>query len=57
MFDLAVFSNPWLGALVIFGLRVLNVTLDTLRILFVLRGKKILSWVLGFFVSLIFLLS
>ena len=54
MFDLMVFSNPWLGALVIFGLRVLNMTLDTLRMLFMLRGKKALSWVVGFVVSLIY---
>lgn len=56
MFDLVVFSNVWIGVLVIFGLRVLNLTLDTLRILFVLRGKKTLSWVFGFMVSLIHLL-
>jgi uncharacterized protein YebE (UPF0316 family) len=54
MFDLMVFSNPWLGALVIFGLRVLNMTLDTLRMLFLLRGKKTLSWGAGFFVALIY---
>jgi uncharacterized protein YebE (UPF0316 family) len=54
MFDLIVFSNPWIGALVIFGLRVLNMTLDTLRMLFTLRGMKLLSWVLGFVVSLLY---
>ena len=54
MLELMVFSNPWLGALVIFGLRVLNMTLDTLRMLFLLRGKKTLSWGAGFFVSLIY---
>jgi uncharacterized protein YebE (UPF0316 family) len=54
MFELMVFSNPWLGALVIFGLRVVNMTLDTLRMLFLLRGKKALSWGAGFFVSLIY---
>ena len=56
MSELMIFSNPWLGALVIFGLRVLNMTLDTLRILFTLRGKKSLSWVIGFVVSLIYVL-
>lgn len=56
MTDLMVFSSPWVGALVIFGLRVLNMTLDTLRMLFVLRGKKTLSWVVGFVVSLIYVL-
>ena len=43
MIELMVFSNAWVGALVIFGLRVLNMTLDTLRMLFVMRGKKMLS--------------
>lgn len=53
MFELMAFSNAWVGVLVIFGLRVLNMTLDTLRMLFVMRGKKALSWVFGFMVSLI----
>jgi len=53
MFDLIVFRNVWIGVSFIFGLRVLNLTLDTLRILFVMRGKKTLSWVFGFIVSLI----
>lgn len=56
MFDLMVFSNPWIGALVIFWLRVLNIALDTLRMLFTLRGMKWLSWVVGFLVSLIYVL-
>lgn len=56
MFELMIFSNPWLGALVIFGLRVLNMTLDTLRMLFMLRGKKALSWGAGFIVSLLYVL-
>jgi uncharacterized protein YebE (UPF0316 family) len=56
MVDLMIFSNPWIGALVIFGLRVLNMTLDTLRMLFTLRGMKFWSWVVGFVVSLIYVL-
>lgn len=56
MFDLMVFSTPWIGALVIFGLRVLNITLDTLRMLFTLRGMKLWSWIVGFVVSLIYVL-
>jgi uncharacterized protein YebE (UPF0316 family) len=54
MFELMAFDNVWIGTLVIFLLRVLNMALDTLRMLFMLRGKKILSWIVGFFVSLIF---
>ena len=40
MSDLIIFSNPLIGVLVIFGLRVVNMALDTLRMLFTLRGKK-----------------
>ena len=56
MFDLMAFQNIWVGTFVIFILRVLNMTLDTLRMLFMLRGKKTLSWIFGFFVSLIYVL-
>jgi uncharacterized protein YebE (UPF0316 family) len=56
MLDLMAFSNPWVGALIIFWLRVLNIALDTLRMLFTLRGMKWLSWVVGFMVSLIYVL-
>jgi uncharacterized protein YebE (UPF0316 family) len=48
------FNNIWIGALIIFVLRVLNIALDTLRMLFTLRGNKTLAWIFGFFVSLIF---
>jgi len=56
MFELMAFSNPLIGAVVIFGFRVLNIALDTLRMIFTLRGMKILSWVVGFMVSLIYVL-
>ena len=56
MFELIAFSNPLVGALVIFGFRVLNIALDTLRMIFTLRGMKVLSWVVGFMVSLIYVL-
>ena len=56
MLNLLIFSNVWVGTLVIFGLRVLNMALDTLRMLFMLRGKKALSWVFGFIVSLLYVL-
>ena len=35
-----------LGALLIFGLRVSDMSLDTLRVLFVMRGRKGLAWLL-----------
>ncbi len=37
-----------LVALGIFALRVSDMTLDTIRVLFVFRGKRGLAWVLGF---------
>jgi uncharacterized protein YebE (UPF0316 family) len=46
-----------LSALVIFGLRVVDMTLDTIRVLFVMRGKKPIAWVLGFFQSLVFVIA
>ena len=56
MIELMTFDNVWIGTMVIFGFRVLNMTLDTLRMLFMLRGKKTLSWITGFMVSLIYVL-
>ena len=47
----------WLGALIIFAMRVGDMSMDTLRVLFVMRGKKGIAWVLGFFQSLIYVLA
>ena len=49
-------SSPqaWLSAGLIFGLRVTDMTIDTLRVLFVMRGHKLLAWILGFFQALVF---
>lgn len=54
-----IFLSPeaWLGAGLIFLLRVGDMGLDTLRVLFVMRGKKALVWVLGFFQATIFILA
>ncbi len=53
-----LFSGPALAeAGLIFGLRVTDMTLDTLRTLFVIRGRKGVSWVLGFAQSLVFVLA
>jgi uncharacterized protein YebE (UPF0316 family) len=48
---------PYLLTIVIFSLRVLDMTLDTLRVLFVLRGRRPLAWILGFFQSAIWVLA
>jgi len=46
-----------LTAGLIFILRVTDMSLDTLRVMFVMRGRKSLAWVLGFFQALIFVLA
>jgi uncharacterized protein YebE (UPF0316 family) len=54
----AIFSyGPVVSGLIIFLLRICDMALDTIRVLFVVRGKKKLAWVLGFFQSLIFILA
>ena len=50
-------SQAWIGAGVIFLLRVMDMTLDTLRVLMVMRGKKGIAWGLGFFQAAIFILA
>lgn len=49
--------HAWLFALLIFCLRVGDMSLDTIRVLFMVRGKKLLVWVLGFFQALIFVIA
>jgi len=53
-----VFLSPtaWLVALGIFAARLVNVALDTLRFMFTLRGKRTLSWILGFLGSVIYVM-
>jgi uncharacterized protein YebE (UPF0316 family) len=53
------FLSPaaWLGALTIFAMRVSDMSMDTLRMLFVMRGRKGIAWVLGFFQSVIYVLA
>ncbi len=46
-----------LTALGIFALRVSDMSLDTIRVLFVFRGKRGLAWLLGFFQSLLFVMA
>jgi len=49
--------EAFLGALLIFVLRIGDMSLDTIRVLFVVRGRKGLAWGLGFFQSLIFVIA
>jgi uncharacterized protein YebE (UPF0316 family) len=55
--DLLLSSEAWLGAGLIFLLRVGDMTLDTLRVLMVMRGRKPVAWGLGFFQSMIYIIA
>jgi uncharacterized protein YebE (UPF0316 family) len=55
--DILFSTQAWLSAGLIFILRVSDMSLDTLRVLFVMRGKKRIAWVLGFFQSVIYILA
>ena len=57
MVELFLSPVAWLGALGIFALRVSDMTCDTLRMLFVVRGRKGIAWVLGFVQSAIFVIA
>jgi uncharacterized protein YebE (UPF0316 family) len=57
--NMEFFLSPaaWIGALTIFAMRVSDMTMDTLRMLFVMRGRKVTAWLLGFFQSVIYVLA
>jgi uncharacterized protein YebE (UPF0316 family) len=46
-----------ISAGLIFLLRVTDMTLDTLRVLFVMRGRKPIAWILGFCQATVFVLA
>ena len=46
-----------IGGLVIFILRLIDMTLDTLRLLFVVRGKRLIVWVLGVITNTIYIVA
>jgi uncharacterized protein YebE (UPF0316 family) len=50
-----LFALPW-GPLVIFGLRVVDVSLDTMRVLSAVRGSRWVAAGLGFFQAMIWLI-
>lgn len=52
----AAFAGPW-GPLVIFGLRIFDVSLATLRMLLIVRGHRVLAPFIGFFEVLIWLFA
>jgi len=49
-----LFALPW-GPLVIFGLRIVDVSLDTMRVLSAVRGHRWVAGGLGFFQALIWI--
>ena len=55
--ELIYSPQAWLGALLIFSLRVVEMTFDTLRVLFILRRRRAIAWVVGFGQSLIFVIA
>ena len=57
MFNFLLSSSAWFGALTIFLLRITDMSLDTLRLLFVMRGRKALVWILGFFESAVYVIA
>ena len=56
MIDRVMDSNIYIGAAVIFLSRVLDVTMGTFRVQMIVRRKKLIAGVLGFFEVLIFIL-
>ena len=52
----ALFASPW-GALLIFALRIVDVSLDTMRVIFAIRGRRDLAAVLGFCMALVWIFA
>ena len=52
----AAFASP-LGALLIFCLRIVDVSCDTMRVLFAIRGRRGIAAALGFFQALIWIFA
>ncbi len=52
----ALFASPW-GALVIFCLRIVDVSCDTMRVIFAIRGKRGIAAVLGFIQALVWIFA
>ena len=51
-----MFAGPW-GPILIFCLRIVDVSCDTMRVLFAIRGKRVIAGVLGFFQALIWIFA
>ncbi|HWE43879.1 MAG TPA: DUF5698 domain-containing protein [Gemmatimonadaceae bacterium] len=53
----AIFGDPLWGPIVIFMLRIVDVTLDTMRVLFMVRGRRVPAGVLGFLMALVWIIA
>jgi uncharacterized protein YebE (UPF0316 family) len=52
----ALFASPW-GALLIFLLRIIDVSCDTMRVIFAIRGKRAIAAALGFVQALVWIFA
>jgi uncharacterized protein YebE (UPF0316 family) len=57
MLTFVLTPQAWLGAGLIFLLRVTDMTLDTMRVMMVMRGKRGFVWILGFFQATVFVVA
>jgi uncharacterized protein YebE (UPF0316 family) len=53
----AIFGDPLWGPIVIFLLRIVDVTLDTMRVLFMVRGRRVPAGILGFLMALVWIIA
>ncbi|CAA9347111.1 MAG: hypothetical protein AVDCRST_MAG11-3290 [uncultured Gemmatimonadaceae bacterium] len=51
-----LFASPW-GALLIFALRIVDVSCDTMRVLFAIRGKRGIAGALGFLQAMVWIFA
>ena len=57
MLEFLYSPTAWLNAALVFALRIIDMSIDTLRVLYVVRGQKTVAWILGFFQSAIFVIA
>ena len=53
----ALFGDPLWGPVLIFGLRIVDVSLDTMRVIFLVRGKRTMAAALGFGMALVWIIA
>ncbi len=50
-------NSPWIAALAIFLMRLVGITLDTLRTLLVMHGHKVWAWLAAFLQAFLFVVA